>query len=121
MTQDMSNIAPGTYNVTVTDAQGCTGIDTVTVGALALPVPTFTQTGNLLTADQVWPYYQWVLNGFNIPGANSPTYTITQSGIYQLTVTDSSTCPGVSVALTIVGIKELIGMQRAVVGDFLKK
>jgi hypothetical protein len=103
-TEDLSNLASGTYTVTMTDAAGCTATQSFTVSALPLPQPTFTQSGNLLTATQTWSSYQWLLNGSNISGANANTYLIVQSGNYALSVTDTNGCVGISAPSVITGI-----------------
>jgi gliding motility-associated-like protein len=36
--------------------------------------------------------YQWFLNGTAISGANNPTYTVTQTGIYSVEITVNTTC-----------------------------
>jgi hypothetical protein len=109
LTEDLTNVGAGSYSVTVTDASGCTGTQSFTVGALPAPVPTFTQSGNLLTASQSWPTYQWLMNGSNIPGATNMTYTIAQTASYSLRVTDSVGCEGISDTTMIVSIDAQMG------------
>ncbi|RYD58578.1 MAG: T9SS type A sorting domain-containing protein [Sphingobacteriales bacterium] len=51
------------------------------------------------------PYtYQWLFNGVNIPGANNPTYLVTNSGDYSVSITDAgnNTTRSMDVAVTIV-------------------
>jgi hypothetical protein len=105
-TASVANLPAGTHTVTVTDGAGCTTTQTVTVAALPAPNPTFTASGNTLTAAQTWVTYQWLLNGSNISGANANSFTATASGSYSLMVTDSNGCSGVSdtTNITIVGI-----------------
>lgn len=105
-TASVNNLAAGSYTVTITDAAGCTAIQTVTVAALPAPNPTITQSSNTLMAAQTWVTYQWLLNGSNISGANANSFTATTSGSYSLMVTDSNGCSGVSdtTNITIVGI-----------------
>ena len=45
--------------------------------------------------------YQWKLNGANIQGAQSPTFTITDGGNYEVVVTDSNGCSAVSLAFAV--------------------
>ncbi len=95
--------ASGTYSVTVTDANGCSGLaDTsiiVTVNATLLPTitasgdTTFCTGGNVtLDAGAGYATYLWS------NGATSQTTTITTSGSYSVTVTDANGCSGSSAA-----------------------
>ena len=101
-TEDLSNVGAGTYTVTVTDVNGCTATQTVTVGAFPAPVPTFTAVSPVLVAGQVWVTYQWQLNGTDIPGATSSTYTALVSGDYTLVVTDANGCTGTSTVTNVI-------------------
>ncbi len=101
-TQDLSNVGAGTYTVTVTDVNGCTATQSVTVGAFPAPVPTFTVASPLLTAGQVWVSYQWQLNGTDIPGATLSTFTALVSGDYTLVVTDANGCTGTSTVTSVI-------------------
>jgi len=47
------------------------------------------------------PSYQWYLNGQPVPGATSGFYFPTQSGDYQVQVTDGIGCAGLSDTLTV--------------------
>jgi hypothetical protein len=94
--EDISGLTSGTYTVTVTDASGCTGTQSITVGSFAAPSPAINAAGNVLTSVQNWSSYQWLFNGGNISGANANTYTAIQNGVYSLMVTDSNGCSGVS-------------------------
>jgi hypothetical protein len=76
---------------------------------LPTPQPTFSINGNVLTADQTWPSYQWLMGGNNIPGATASSYTMTQTGIYSLMVTDSNGCSGVSDSSIAIGVAPLMG------------
>jgi len=107
--QDISNIVPGLYTVTVTDANGCTNTQAITLTAFPAPLPAFTQSGNQLTATQAWATYQWLLNGSAIPAANAMSYVITQSGNYSLQVTDANGCEGTSGISSIVGVADEMG------------
>jgi hypothetical protein len=115
ISEDLTNVAPGVYTVTVTDAQGCTATQTVTVGAFATPSPTFTAAGPVLTAAQTWATYQWLLNGSSVSGATADSYTALLTGVYSLSVTDTNGCTGVSDTMTIivVGIHDPIADQMA--------
>ncbi len=110
-TEDLSNVTPGLYAVTVTDGSGCTTTQSVTITAFPIPNPLFTQAGNTLSSVLTWSSYQWLLNGSNIPGANASSYTATQSGSYSLQVTDANGCLGTSdtTNVTLVGIANQLG------------
>jgi hypothetical protein len=55
------------------------------------PVPVITQQGNSLSSTS-GPNYQWLLNGQNVPGATSATYTPVENGTYTVRVADNSGC-----------------------------
>jgi hypothetical protein len=54
-------------------------------------IPTITENGNILSATAATSY-QWYLNGQQIIGATSQTYTPTQSGNYVVRIADSNAC-----------------------------
>jgi len=54
-------------------------------------IPTISEAGGTLTASAATTY-QWYLNGQQISGATSQTYTPTQSGIYLVRITDVNGC-----------------------------
>ncbi|MGB0931262.1 MAG: T9SS type A sorting domain-containing protein, partial [Chitinophagales bacterium] len=88
------DVGEGTYTVTVTDSNGCTGTDQVTVIENANPEPSI--TGDLeycaseltTTLDAgIWTSYLW--------SNNEDTQSIAASaGTYTVTVTDSNGCTG---------------------------
>lgn len=100
--QNLSNLAAGTYMVTVTDANGCNEIVTVVVSQPALLVPTATGTdiscfgGNDGTASVsvtggTTPYiYQWNT------GAVTQSISGLFQGFYDVTVTDANGCTAFS-------------------------
>ncbi len=110
-TATQTGLTPGIYNLTVTDAGGCTVSRSISIATLPTPVPSFTQSGNTLTSTQTWTTYQWLLGGNAISGATSSSFTAAQSGSYSLSVTDSNGCTGLSSAdtLTFVGIADPTG------------
>ncbi|NJN77678.1 MAG: hypothetical protein HC803_04565 [Saprospiraceae bacterium] len=98
-TQSVSNLAPGTHTVTVTDANGCTSIESVVVEpficdleALANATDADCNGGNDGTAtatplDGTGPYtYSWS------NGQTAQTAINLVAGTYTVTITDSKGC-----------------------------
>lgn len=87
-----------TYTVTGDDGSGCTSTATITITVNPLPVVTvsgaasFCQGGSTTLTASAGPSYQWYLNGFQIPAANSQTYVATAPGIYNVLVTLGTGC-----------------------------
>jgi len=90
-----------TYTVTVADACGATTAANVTQNVNALPTVSISETSpaticqpstqTLTAVPSVGTVtYQWMLNGTNISGATSSTYTASTSGIYTVKVTDTN-------------------------------
>jgi hypothetical protein len=107
---NVTTAASGTYNVTVTDANGCINTATVAVTVNALLVPSVTigvNPGNnicagttvIFTATPVnggtTPSYQWKVNGINA-GTDSPTFTtasLVNTDKVTVILTSNATCP----------------------------
>ena len=103
----------GSYSVTlqVTNANGTNSITSTNyVVVNALPaIPAITQNGNILTAQASGTYtYQWFLNGTIIPGSNSSSIQISQSGVYSVTILDANGCSATSTNFTadLLGVLE---------------
>ncbi len=85
-------VASGTYSVTVTDANTCTGSDAITVTINTIPTVAlgndFTQCGGTATLDagNAGSTYAWSNS------SGSQTITVSASGTYTVTVTDANTC-----------------------------
>jgi gliding motility-associated-like protein len=105
---------PGTYTVTVTDANGCTGTNTVTVNQLPPFIPDIFGDLNVCTGspaslntDPIYSSYEWS-TGETFPGI-SPSLP----GTYFLTVTDAQGCTGE----TFVEVTQLPDPTPVISGD----
>lgn len=87
----------GTYSVTITDVDGCTGVASKAITVNANPNPTITASGTTtfctggsvnLCSGQAYTNYNWGANG-----AGS-CITVSNAGTYTLTVTNSNGCIG---------------------------
>ena len=89
-----NNLAAGTYNVDVTDAQGSSGGTSFTIAGPSEILITAMQNGSLLESTisgGVTPYnYNWTINGVAI--SNLSSFTPTQNGTYILSITDANGC-----------------------------
>ena len=99
----------GSYNLTVTDANGCNATsNNVSVTLRELPIATITgnasicQGGNTILSANTGTgrTYQWKRNNINIIGATSANYTAITAGTYTVTVT-SNGCAATSNAITV--------------------
>jgi hypothetical protein len=89
-----------TYTVTVTSGAN-TVTNTTTVTTYATPTtPTISQTGSVLNSS-VASGNQWYLNGAIIQGQTGTSYTPTQSGSYQVMVTNGNGCTAMSTAFPV--------------------
>ena len=99
----------GTYYDSMQTVAGCDSVLGLELIVNALPVPSITQNGNDLTSSSA-SSYQWHLNGTELLGETSQSYTVIASGSYSVFVTDSNGCSGSSDTLevTLVGLEEII-------------
>ncbi|MFI5218599.1 MAG: choice-of-anchor L domain-containing protein, partial [Bacteroidia bacterium] len=102
-TQNITQGVAGTYTVTVTDANGCTGTDNINLVVNALPTPsiagvtTFCSGGNsILNAGAGYINYLWS------NAATTQTINVTTSGNYAVTVTNANGCTASTSATIIV-------------------
>jgi hypothetical protein len=77
------------------NSYGCDSIRTLNLTIHPIPNPTILKTGNVLST-QSFKTYQWLLNGVNIIGATTQSYSVAVSGNYQVAVNDTNNCVGVS-------------------------
>ena len=102
----VQNLSAGTYNVTVTDANGCTATATNTLtapgaiatsGAITTAACNGSNTGavNVTTTGGIAPYaFAWSgPNGYNATGEDISSVL---AGVYTLTVTDANGCTAVA-------------------------
>jgi gliding motility-associated-like protein len=103
-TQSITVSTANTYNVTVTDANGCSNTSAlVTISVLPNPTPTITaggpttfcQGGNVVLTASPAVGYLWST------GATTQSITVSASGSYTVTVTDGNGCSGTSVPTTV--------------------
>lgn len=92
-TQSLTALSSGLFVVTVTDTIGCSNLDSINVTVFPLPQPIINESGNMLCTD-VYPSYQWSMNGTMINGATDQCYNATQSGYYYVDVVDQHNCQG---------------------------
>lgn len=100
------------YYVVVKNAAGCSVSDSVTLNVQPSPIvnittsrspdlcpgDTITFTANVVGGTTT----NWTRNGFQIPGANTLTYTTTQAGTYNLNANSSNGCVGTDTAVVVV-------------------
>ena len=89
-----NNLGAGTYNVSVTDAQGSSGGTTYTINEPLQMLLSAIYTGNQLegtvSGGTAGYTYIWSLNGVNVN--TTDVFTPSQNGDYVLTVTDANGC-----------------------------
>ena len=122
--QDQTGLAAGTYNVTVTDAEGCTSVESVTITEPAVLETSTTQSNvscnggsdgsiDLTVTGGTTPYtYAWT--GTGVIAANQDQ-TGLAAGTYNVTVTDAEGCTSVeSVTITEPAVLETSTTQSNV-------
>ncbi len=100
----INNISAGTYSVTITDANGCVGVRTgIVVSNPNAPTASVSSSTNPLCNGNATGTATGTANGGTAPysyvwsnGQTGPTATGLAAGSYTFTVTDASSCSGVS-------------------------
>ncbi len=85
----------GTYWARVNNQQ-CQTTDSIEVGFWPLPKPILFKSGDSLWTDGFYNTYQWRYNGNALAGATDSLLLCTKHGNYQVEVTDTNGCVGVS-------------------------
>jgi hypothetical protein len=93
---------PGSYWVDVWDENGCvTRSDTLVLETRPRPgTPAITRYMNTLSTYPA-ARYQWYFEGMAIPGAERFSYTVTQTGRYQVSVANAEGCWAMSEPFTV--------------------
>ena len=97
-TEDLSNVSPASYNLTVTDASGCSAVITAAVDSVTPPTSTYVVTAttcnqsngtiNVTTTGGTAPFsYSW-----NNGAYAGQSLTNLATGSYTLTLTDANGC-----------------------------
>ena len=97
--QNLTN--SGTYNITVSNSNGCDSIITLNLVVIDLPNVNIIQTNNVLTVNGTFSAYQWFLDGSSISGATNETYTATITGSYSIEVTNGNGCSNTSASINV--------------------
>ena len=98
-TQNIANLAPGTYTVVVTDVNGCETTQTVVVNTFSCVISTNSTTSHVTCAGANNGAVTVVLNGGTAPfnyawsnGGTDPTVSNLSGGTYVATITDANEC-----------------------------
>jgi hypothetical protein len=103
------------YDLTVTDANGCTTTSSINIVVHPLPaVPVISMSGDTLFCSP-GDFYQWYESGIIINGADTGFYLPTHSADYTVVVTDSNGCSAESVVYSFV-----LGTENASVGNYIR-
>ncbi|MEN0006050.1 MAG: gliding motility-associated C-terminal domain-containing protein [Bacteroidota bacterium] len=113
--------APGTYSLTVTDANGCEGETAVTVSELSLPQPTISGNtilcpGDSLVLDAGPNFFEYVWS----TGGIAQQEIISAEGLVTVSVTDDNDCVGQdSVLITALSSStvSILGQPQYCAGD----
>ncbi len=84
----------GTYTNLLTNAVGCDSTITINLTISPSPSPSISFNGTELSVANTYTSYEWKRNGMVITGATIATYTPTQNGNYEVTVSNADNCTG---------------------------
>ncbi len=111
---------PGSYGLTVTDANGCQGVGTTTVGFNANPVANFTFNAVELDVDfdasgSAAGSYAWDFGNGTSSTDQNPSVTYAAEGTYTVTLVVTNSCGNDTleqpVTVTTIGIADLMGVN----------
>jgi hypothetical protein len=115
-TAQANNLCVGTYSVTITDANGCMAINTVTIlEPTTILSGTIVDNGNgtatAIGAGGTGIYtYQW-----DVAAGNQTTAMATglvHNGIYEVSITDANGCETVvSVTINLLGLNQMVALE----------
>ncbi len=113
-TQAITNLAPGTYTVTVTDANGCTNSNVVNVGSIPFPVANITASDTICagTSIQLAGFFQGAQNYSFLWSTNQTAFGIlvtpTATSTYWLIVSNGNCSDTDSITITTINPELLI-------------
>ena len=94
-----------TYTVWVTNAAGCSAMDSVTVTVVPNPaVPTLTYNFDTLCSSSATSYQWYTLPNNPVVGETNPCFVVTQNGTYWVVVSNSQGCTTASAQYTVTNI-----------------
>lgn len=97
-----TDLAPGSYSVTVTMPNGCSFSETVEIAGGEDPMPIVVQDQNgVLYTEASASQYQWLLNGTQIVGATQASFLPAVSGDYSVQIITAAGCKATSAEVTV--------------------
>ena len=127
-TNNATKLSGGYQNITVTDTNNCSFIDSVLVqeppkiniGIFAIGNTSFCAGGSVfLNANPTnYPTYQWKLNGVNISSATAPVINASLPGNYSVSATDSVGCSATSTVTQVTVAPQPQIVFTGVAGDY---